>query len=223
HADSKATFSQDYKTIARKLGVDKALKDEDLFAAIRENIELQPQWVLILDNADDLALFGIGRAEETTTLFEYIPRAPTGTILWTSRDEHIIGTLRWELLQETEVDRHRKPNVSNSVLETWAISIDRIRRESEMAYRILHVMAYMDNRNIAFEMVAAASKYMYKGADKGPEEREVRRAVMRLKEFSFISEEKTELPRGDCLSFLHDSHNTWKATYDESLASIHCR
>ncbi|KAH7160587.1 hypothetical protein B0J13DRAFT_644416 [Dactylonectria estremocensis] len=218
-------------------------------------IGLMPQWVLILDNADDLALFGVGSAEETTTLFEYTPRAPTGTILWTSRDEHIVGTLvrsrrgvrvgrmapdeatellnmarnveksedvlplaisqaggymrrtstsvneylsmlvkgkqRWEILQETEVDRHRKPNVPKSVVETWAISIDRIRRESEMAYQILHVMAYMDNRNIAFEMVAAASKYMYKGVDKGPEEREVRRAVMRLKEFSFISGEKT--------------------------------
>ncbi|KAH7124256.1 hypothetical protein EDB81DRAFT_890352 [Dactylonectria macrodidyma] len=89
----EATFSQDYKTIVRKLGADKALKDEDLFAAVREYIKLQLQWVLILDNADDLALFGVGRAEGTATLFEYIPQAPAGTILWTSRDEHIMGTL----------------------------------------------------------------------------------------------------------------------------------
>lgn len=179
--------------------------------------------MLILDNADDLLPFGVVKAGKTTndvqssTLIEYIPRAPTGTVLWTSRDERIIGTLissrrgikvgpmerdesielleaarnaemqdeqreatelleelqqlplaisqagaymrrtlipiqeyltmlrqgtqRWQVLQKTETDRHRRPEVSNSVLETWVISMDRIRQESKIACRILSVVA----------------------------------------------------------------------------------
>lgn len=74
HADSEATFLQDYKTIARKLGIDENLKSKDLFAAVRDHIEAWLGWVLILDNADDLTLFGVGQAvEQIKTLLKYIP------------------------------------------------------------------------------------------------------------------------------------------------------
>lgn len=217
HADSEATFVHDYQAIAKELDIDRSLKSEDLLVAVRRRIEAQPKWVLILDNADDLTLFGVRQAteqstEQTTNLCEYIPR---GTVLWTSRDERIVGTLvgarrgievarmtpdevqnllqitrnketrkeemetatlleelqwlplaisqagaymrrtstpvkeylsllaqskqRWDLLKATEVDRHRRRNVPNSILETWSISIDRVRLESEMAYRILQL------------------------------------------------------------------------------------
>ncbi|KAH7159632.1 P-loop containing nucleoside triphosphate hydrolase protein [Dactylonectria estremocensis] len=236
HADNKASFSQDYKAIARKLGVDETLEDRTLFTAVRESIESQPLWALILDNADDLTLFGVGTAEETNSLLEYIPKSPTGTTLWTSRDEHIVGPLvgpgrgvrvgrmtldeatkllnmtrnndqiddvaettslleelqclplavsqagayvrrtstsvneymsmlskgkqRWETLKDTEFDRHRRPNAANSVLETWAISMNQIRQESKMAHEILHVMGYVDNRSITFELLRAASVHI---------------------------------------------------------------
>ncbi|KKP03208.1 hypothetical protein THAR02_04682 [Trichoderma harzianum] len=94
HADSEVTFSQDYKTIAQAFDIDQQLKDEDLLAAVRDQIAAQPNWVLILDNADDLRLFGVDQApEQTKSLFQYIPRASIGTVLWTSRDAHIAGTL----------------------------------------------------------------------------------------------------------------------------------
>ncbi|KAH6871130.1 hypothetical protein B0T10DRAFT_500781 [Thelonectria olida] len=268
HADTETTFTQDYKTIAKKLGLDDALNGEDLLAAVREHLESQPQWLLVLDNADQLGLFGVGLAAETTkNLHNYIPRGPTGTVLWTSRDERIVGTLvgprrgievsrmafdeamtlletaihrstdddeqqdasalleelqrlplaicqagvyirrtllpireylaklaeekdRWRILKETEMDRHRRPDVPNSVLETWSISVARMRHESELAYRLIHVLAYIDNQSIPFEIVAAAStKFGKESIGCG---NEATNAVTRLKEFSFVGIRRTE-------------------------------
>ncbi|KAL7792476.1 P-loop containing nucleoside triphosphate hydrolase protein [Trichoderma ceciliae] len=265
HADSEATFSQDYKTIARKLGIDEGLKGEDLFAAVRDHISILSKWVLVLDNADDLKLFGIGQAsEQVQGLFQYIPHAPTGTVLWTTRDAHITGTLvgsgraievarmrsneaeellmiarsvktnteeaeisalleelrwlplaiiqagayirrtsisvkeylsllaqskkRWDILKVNEFDRHRRPNIPNNVLETWAISIDRIRQESEIAYKILHVIAYVSNENIPHKIITATLNRTEKTINERSEEleSEATKAITRLKEFSFI-------------------------------------
>ncbi|KAF5231403.1 hypothetical protein FAUST_9266, partial [Fusarium austroamericanum] len=101
HADSEATFLSDYKTIGKKLGVDEPLDGTDLLDAVRDAIEGLPKWLLIFDNADDLRLFGVGRqatVEETNphqnqNLHKYIPCTSQGTVMWTSRDAHIAGTL----------------------------------------------------------------------------------------------------------------------------------
>ncbi|KAL6909090.1 P-loop containing nucleoside triphosphate hydrolase protein [Trichoderma evansii] len=265
HADTEATFSQDYKTIARKLQIDKShLSEEDLFEAVRDGIESLSNWVLILDNADDLKLFGVGQtAEETKSLFQYIPHASTGTVLWTTRDAHIMGILvgqgrgievaqmrfdeakqllmtfgsaesskeadieslvkelqllplaimqagvymhrasitakeylsllaqskkRWDTLKINEFNRRRRRNVPNTILETWTISITRIRQESEMTYKILHVIAYVSNENIPTEMITTALRHIGKSLENNSEqlESEVVKIIIRLKEFSFI-------------------------------------
>ncbi|KAH8664802.1 hypothetical protein BGZ61DRAFT_593199 [Ilyonectria robusta] len=275
HADNATTFAHDYKTIGRKLGLNSKLDGEDLLVAVRERIESEPQYLLVLDNADDLALFGVGQTSEKsdkpTTLLDYIPRGPTGMVLWTSRDERIAGTLvgptrgigvarmtvdegrmllemarntkttieelddatalleelqwlplvisqagaymrrtstsvneylsrlvegkeRWRILNETELDRHRRPGVPNSILETWHISIDRIRQENEMAYKILHTIAYLDNQNIPLEIMAAVGTFNDNRRRGQPSENAqlVDRAIIRLKEFSFVAARRTE-------------------------------
>lgn len=267
HADSEATFSQDYKTIAQALGVDQQLKGEDLLEAVRDQIAAQPDWVLILDNADDLQIFGVDQApEQTKSLYQYIPQASVGTVLWTSRDAHIAGTLvgskrgievarmksneaeelltiardfetneegletaallqelqwlplaitqagaymrrtstsakeystllaqsqrRWEILKVNEFDRHRRHNVPNNVLDTWSISIDRLRQESEIAYNILHVLAYVANQNIPHEIITAILKLS--GIQSEKLDAEAINAVTRLKEFSFLGMQRME-------------------------------
>ncbi|KAL7911294.1 P-loop containing nucleoside triphosphate hydrolase protein [Trichoderma velutinum] len=270
HADSEATFSQDYKTIARAFDIDQQLKGEDLYAAVRDQIAAQPEWVLILDNADDLRLFGVGQApEQTKSLFQYIPRTSPGTVLWTSRDAHITGTLvgstrsievtrmkydeaeillkiagglemdreemgitalleelqwlplainqagaymrrtstsakeykallaqskkRWDILKANEFDRHRRPDMPNNVLETWSISIDRLRQESEIAYNILHVLAYVANQNIPHEILTAILKRSDSSlVHPSKLEVEATKATTRLKEFSFLGVHKME-------------------------------
>lgn len=196
HADNEATFTSHYKTIGKRLGVDEQLEGSDLLDAVCSKIGKQSKWVMVLDNADDLGLFGIGppQQEVKKNLRKYIPHALQGTILWTSRDAHITETLvsarhgievqpmaveeaitllerttdkpsiseeagvyallddlqhlplaisqagaymrrmkktvreyqsllaqgktRWDVLKISDSDRHRRPEVSNSVLET---------------------------------------------------------------------------------------------------------
>ncbi|CAG7562668.1 unnamed protein product [Fusarium equiseti] len=278
HADSEATFLADYKTIGKKLGVDQRLDGTDLLDAVRNKIEEQSKWLMILDNADELKLFGVGQQQEGTEnqdFREYVPSQ--GTVLWTSRDAHIGGTLvgasrsiqvqsmamdeatillattrgdlpiavgdgvdrlleelqclplavsqagtymrrmsmtaeeylsllkqgksRWEVLKVSDTDRHRRPEVSNSVLETWRISTERIRAESEMSYRILHVIAYVDSQDIPHELIAAAAKLPTHGSKDAQFEKssavqvtelEVLAAVARLMEFSYLRLRQTE-------------------------------
>ncbi|KAJ3469775.1 hypothetical protein MRS44_003840 [Fusarium solani] len=280
HADNEATSLADYKTIGKKLGVDERLDGPDLLDAVRDGIEARPKWLMVLDNADDLKLFGVGQAKgdgtnENQSLRKYIPCTSQGTVLWTSRDAHITGTLvgprqgievrsmamdeattllarvrgepptaeealgeagvdalleelqclplaisqagaymrrmsmtaeqyldllrqgqtRWEVLKVSDADRHRRPEVSNSVLETWRISTERIRVESEMSYRMLHVIAYVDSQDIPQElMAAAASRCDTDDADSTRQATELKvlEAVTRLKEFSFLSQPQTE-------------------------------
>ncbi|KAJ4287135.1 hypothetical protein N0V88_007757 [Collariella sp. IMI 366227] len=247
HADNETTFTQDYKVIAKRLGLADSLDGPELLTAVREQIEADPCWLVILDNADNLAAFGVvptrsgrdqGRgAEEKHSLYDFVPRGPAGTVLWTSRDQRIGGSLvgarrainvasmtegearmlletaigreiaeeeshkaiallaelerlplavsqaaaymkrtatpigeylsrlqrrtkRWEVLSETEFDRHRRRFVPNNVMQTWNISIEHVRQENRIACDILHSLAFVDNQNIPFELVAKAAEIM---------------------------------------------------------------
>ncbi|OHW95766.1 kinesin light chain [Colletotrichum incanum] len=226
HADNEATFTKDYETLARRAGLADKFQGKELLRGVREWIEAQPRWLLIIDNADNLGIFGVGKTTaitqataDETCLDDYIPRAPVGTVLWTSRDERIVGSLvgarrgvsvgrmtadeslalfetsrnedvavgekaavaellaqldylplavsqaaayirrrptpvaeylsrlkegkkRWRVLQRSEHDRHRRREVPNSILETWTISMEHIRQEDDMAYRLLLTVAY---------------------------------------------------------------------------------
>ncbi|KAF5634005.1 hypothetical protein F25303_8938 [Fusarium sp. NRRL 25303] len=101
HADSEATFLADYKTIGKKLGVDERLDGTDLLEAVRHAIEGRSKWLMIFDNADDLRLFGVSQQvrardsdeHQNQSLQKYVPCTSQGTVLWTSRDAHIIGPL----------------------------------------------------------------------------------------------------------------------------------
>ncbi|KAH7184094.1 P-loop containing nucleoside triphosphate hydrolase protein [Fusarium oxysporum] len=276
HADNEATFTSDYKTIGKKLGVDERLDGSDLLDAVCSAIEARSEWVMVVDNADDLRLFGVGQQandeEMDDTLYKYVPHGSQGTVLWTSRDAHIVGTLvgsprgiavhsmtmdeattllartrgdsstvereagvdalleelqclplaisqagaymrrmsmtaeqylgflrqgkaRWDMLKVSDADRHRRSEVSNSVLETSRISTKRIRAESEMSYRMLHVVAYVDSQDIPYELIAAVADRCDNDKEdsvKQATEIEVLEAITRLKEFSFLSLRQTE-------------------------------
>ncbi|CAI7593615.1 unnamed protein product [Penicillium palitans] len=277
HADNQATFAQDYKAIAGKLGLPNDLDGEKLLTAVRDRIESQPRWLLVLDNADDLAVFGVSRggesAEKPPSLASYVPKGASGKVLWTSRDEQIVGTLvgarcgiqvgrmstdealrllwnlkngesqvsseeesdarklleelqwlplaisqagaymrrrsmpvrqylsrllagqeRWRVLRAEHFDRHRRPNVPNSVLETWSISVERIREEDEMAYRILQVIAYVNNQNIPIELMAAVDTPGSERQESWSSESQDRfmESITRLREFSFLSVREAE-------------------------------
>ncbi|KAL5085359.1 hypothetical protein Trisim1_010585 [Trichoderma cf. simile WF8] len=96
HADNEITFERDYRTIARKLGLDYKLSSEELLFTVCDYIDSQPRWLLILDNADDLTQFGVSAGSTCTldqakSLAKYIPQGPGGSILWTSCNKQIVA------------------------------------------------------------------------------------------------------------------------------------
>ncbi|EWG40999.1 hypothetical protein FVEG_15208 [Fusarium verticillioides 7600] len=94
HADNEATFARDYGSVASVLGTSTQGSEHELLQNVRHKIESLPRWLLIIDNADDLSLFGVGSTvRNTRRIMHYIPKGPNGTILWISRDEAIVGSL----------------------------------------------------------------------------------------------------------------------------------
>ncbi|KAI0416504.1 hypothetical protein F5X98DRAFT_178884 [Xylaria grammica] len=243
HADSETSFTKDYQSIAGKLGLPNNLSGEDLLRAVCDKIEANPNWVLVLDNADDLTWFGVaqnlgpGSSKPRLNLNAFVPKclagAGTGTVLWTSRDRQIAGSLvgarraihivrmtseeaeallntvrneetsedehdaaeellaeldylplaisqaaaymrrtstsvedylsdirrrkrRWKVLGKSEHDRFRREQASNTILETWDISVEYLRKENEQTYDVLHSLAFVDNQNIPFDLIRGA-------------------------------------------------------------------
>ncbi|KAK4243314.1 hypothetical protein C7999DRAFT_44849 [Corynascus novoguineensis] len=275
HADDETTFVSDYKTIAKILDIPNNLDGDELLMAVRDRTEAPEQYVLALDTADDLTVF---TGKVARKLLDFVPRH-SGTVLWTSRDMRIGGSLvsakrainvarmtnneamelleivgglkiseveradaaqllaeldwlllavsqaaayirrmsttlsaylsrlaihreRQEVLGESEFDRYRRPGLSNSILETWDISTEQLRRENKMAYNILHVLAFLDNQNIPLDIMIKAAALCTEVTDdrQGNEttsavssrtyskdnNEEVFHAVTRLQEFSFL-------------------------------------
>ncbi|KAJ4861943.1 tetratricopeptide repeat domain-containing protein [Trichoderma breve] len=267
HADNETTFTQDFKSIAKKLGLSASLDDEEFLMAVRYGIESSTPWVLILDNADNLGLFGVNHnglcvlnpKEHELSLDKFIPRGPRGQVLWTSRDKSIAGSVvaarraikipkmtpseakklfesvrhnqrnnddtkdveelleeleclplaisqaaayvkrtstsvkeyvsklkdgkkRWRILKQSQSDRHRRHEVSNSILETWNISMKYLQAENKTAYQILHTHAYLDNQNISIELIKQAALYASNNDDD-----KVTEAIARLCDFSFLN------------------------------------
>jgi hypothetical protein len=56
-ADSEARFAQNYSEIAKIANLSLELKGEDLLYRVQQWIEQQENWLLILDNVDDLSIF----------------------------------------------------------------------------------------------------------------------------------------------------------------------
>ena len=96
--DTEASFSQSYSEIAKEAGISLDLKGEDLLLAVQKWIEQLPNWLLILDNVDDLRIFKKVYSHQNTgqspnpELLRFVPRK-NGIVLWTSRDNSILGRL----------------------------------------------------------------------------------------------------------------------------------
>ncbi|SCV28723.1 uncharacterized protein FFB14_01941 [Fusarium fujikuroi] len=268
HADNEATFARDYGSIASVLGMNTQGSQHELLQNVRHKIESLPRWLLIIDNADDLSLFGVGSTlRNTSKIMNYIPKGLNGTILWISRDEVIVGSLvgvqrgivvprmtseeskalleskmpqsigddelddavllleelqflplaisqagaymrrtetsvsqyldgfkkektRWNMLKEPEFDRYRLHNSSNNILETWSPSIHHTRQENELAYKILHILVYVDKQIITERLVDVAAAHGETKQNEVMFESKKREAIRRLKNFSFLIEHR---------------------------------
>ncbi|KAI9652346.1 MAG: hypothetical protein M1829_001669 [Trizodia sp. TS-e1964] len=100
HAESEARFVQSYSELGTKAKLPVDLKGQDLLRAVQEWIEQQKDWLLVLDNADDLEIFKTSYSasqdanhQKSLHLLQFVPRAHSGIVLWTSRDAGILGSI----------------------------------------------------------------------------------------------------------------------------------
>ena len=245
HADNETTFTQDYRKIAKRLGLKGGLDGLELLMAVRSRIETIPSWLTVVDNANDLALFGALHTEhgngEAHSLRDFVPQGQAGTVLWTSRDERISGSLvdaqqvihvgpmteneTWALFRSgihREIDVEAQDSMrllakleglpigilqaaaymretctpsseyisklneqmnnpvmrrgtkfgpqdpvdrSQVFLQTCIISMEYIRQTNQMAYDILHILAFVDDKDISLELIASAAAILEKPSD----------------------------------------------------------
>ncbi len=67
-----------------------------MLQAVHDWLENQVNWLLVLDNVDDIRMFVAKNPESNQTgrsLLNYIPQTSIGSILWTSRDGGIVRSL----------------------------------------------------------------------------------------------------------------------------------
>ncbi len=100
HADSEARFTEDYSEIAKRANLSPDLKGEDLLRAVQQWIESQTSWLIVFDNVDNLSIFKKSSDPQvddeqlvSPDLFQFVPKGPNGTVIWTSRDGAILGKL----------------------------------------------------------------------------------------------------------------------------------
>ena len=99
HASNQARLDQAYKGIARKLQLPSCNDPEtDIFEIVFEWLcdEDHGQWLLVLDNADDIETFSspmsnalLGKGRSPTPLVKFLPRSPNGSMIITTRDKRI--------------------------------------------------------------------------------------------------------------------------------------
>ncbi|VUC37985.1 unnamed protein product [Clonostachys rosea] len=138
---------------------------------------------------------------------------------WTTVGEYLAllsdDNHRWELLQSSEAESYQSrigPGVPSSVPGTWRISIERIRQDNPLAYHILHVLSYLDNKNISHDIMEEAAKYYNRGAARDrisqasypgqqfvmddnrrrSQNLDVMEAISRLKQYSFVRLEENQ-------------------------------
>ena len=97
-ADTAENLESGYSAIARKVIQNFQHGKVDVFAAVKECLERlnSPQWLMVLDGADDMEVFfsnqkGINR-------LKYLPQAPHGQILFTSRDDRLLSLAGGQLV-----------------------------------------------------------------------------------------------------------------------------
>ncbi|RGP76056.1 hypothetical protein FLONG3_5447 [Fusarium longipes] len=92
HASSAERFSEAYANIAQQCNIP-GHKDQgfDALPSVRDWLESKGsgQWMMVIDNADDMQMFVPQTKEPTSNLGEFIPDCPNGTILITTRNMQV--------------------------------------------------------------------------------------------------------------------------------------
>ncbi|CAM6085745.1 unnamed protein product [Calypogeia fissa] len=98
--DSEARLIKDYSEIAKRAKLSPDLKGEGLLHAVQQWIEQKTNWLVVFDNVDKLSILkeSVDRRVDkerlpSPRLLRFVPKGPSGTVIWTSRDGAIPSRL----------------------------------------------------------------------------------------------------------------------------------
>ncbi|EED19716.1 kinesin, putative [Talaromyces stipitatus ATCC 10500] len=141
HASNTTRFEQGYREVA---AVAKSPGRDDPKCDVLELVkkwlsdETNGNWLMILDNADDVDLF-FNTLGDNMPLVDYLPYVSHGSILLNYNDAH---------------DLRRDRSIRHPVITTWQISFDQIRRTCPKATDLLALMSMFDRQGIPEELIS---------------------------------------------------------------------
>ncbi|KAL6812533.1 hypothetical protein J3E69DRAFT_376335 [Trichoderma sp. SZMC 28015] len=119
------TFENAYREIGRELNIQIIENDKaDIKSLVKATLsQISDNWLLIIDNADDAALFG--ETSEVTSLRDYLPFNLKGSILFTTRNLEVSQKLdvrKENIIHLTEMSQSEATNMLQKGLNTHQMS-----------------------------------------------------------------------------------------------------
>lgn len=135
---SEATFEQAFTDIARILNLDRR-GNIDIKETVQRHLssEIAGQWLLIVDNADDLELICEG-PETTDALERYLPQSDNGRIIFTTRSRDVAQRVAEETVKLDELSVLE----AEKLLEEMTTQKD-LTTDQSLTTALLHELAYL--------------------------------------------------------------------------------
>jgi tetratricopeptide (TPR) repeat protein len=130
-AAEQLTFEKDILEIGKKLGIPGIEDDKaDIKTLVKQRLSNQPEekWFLVLDNADDEALWGkrSDSSPQGFSLVDHLPRTTNGSILITTRSRYVANSLAGkEVIELLALSRDEAAEMFTKRLETPHLAADR--------------------------------------------------------------------------------------------------
>ncbi|KIX00980.1 uncharacterized protein Z518_10046 [Rhinocladiella mackenziei CBS 650.93] len=131
-AADQLTFERDVLEIGKKLRIPGIEDDKtDTKSLFKQSLSSSStdQWLLILDNADDEALWGdqSDSSPEVSSLVEYLPKTTNGSIIITTRTRGVANFLAGkEVIELPEMSPHEGAEMFTEALQNPGLAVDRV-------------------------------------------------------------------------------------------------
>ncbi|KAI0854709.1 hypothetical protein F4860DRAFT_95665 [Xylaria cubensis] len=154
-AQSDESFEKAYAEMARRFNIQVKV-DEDLKEAVRRYLESEQseKWLLIVDNADDMAIF-FGSSDKPGGIGKYLPERDNGLTLFTTRSREVAVAIAGsdvidlhEMSKEEATEFMNKTLVDKELLEDEAIIEELVQELTCLPLAIAQASAYLNQNQM---------------------------------------------------------------------------
>ncbi|KAI0184731.1 hypothetical protein EV127DRAFT_443312 [Xylaria flabelliformis] len=154
-AQSDESFEKAYVEMARRLKIQVKV-DEDLKEAVRRYLESEQseKWLLIVDNADDMAIF-FGSSDKPGGICKYLPERDNGLTLFTTRSREVAVAIAGsdvidlhEMSKEEATEFMNKTLIDKELLQDEAITEELVQDLTCLPLAIAQAAAYLNQNQM---------------------------------------------------------------------------